>query len=183
MARQTKEVVPLMPTTEDSNPSLSSFQRVVRDVLDLCELQMQLISVDSQAAKRSLVRAIACGATAMALAGSALTVAMVAAGVLLGEFTELTTGAALLVIATVFFVIVGVLGWLAMKAILAASAAMSETKSEFAENLRWLKSTLISPQTSARNQLRRESFYDRTSVSYSQSVGDDADASHPLYRR
>lgn len=172
-----------MHTPEDPNQSLSSFQRVVRDVLDLCELQMQLISVDSQAAKRSLVRAIACGATAMALAGSALTVAMVAAGVLLGELTELTPGGALLVVSAVFFLLVAILGWLALKAVLAASAAMSETKSEFAENLRWLKATLISPQTSARNQLRRESFYDRTSASYSESVGDDADASPPLYRR
>lgn len=172
-----------MSTRENSDASLSSFQRVVRDILDLCELQMQLISVDSQAAKRSLVRAIACGAAAIALAGSALTVAMVGAGVLLGEFTELTTGAALLIVSAAFFVLVAVLGWLVMKAILAAAAAMSETKSEFAENLRWLKSTLISPQTSARNQLRRESFYNRTSVSYSESAGANADASHPLYRR
>lgn len=170
-----------MHNPEDTNESLSSFQRVVRDVLDLCELQMQLISVDSQAAKRSLVRAIACGATALAIAGSALTVAMVAAGFLLGEFTELTTGGALLVVSAAFFAIVIVLGWLAMKAILAASAAMSETKSEFAENLRWLKSTLISPQTSARNQIRRDSFYDRTSVSYTETAG--ANASRPLYRK
>ncbi len=172
-----------MSSPIDSEPSLSSFQRVIRDVVDLFELQMQLISVDSQVAKRKLVQAVACGSIALALAGSALTVAMVAAGVLLGEFTELTAGAAMLIVSGVFFVIVAVLGWLALRAILAASAAMGETKSEFAENLRWLKATLVSPQTSARNQLRRESFHDRTSASYSDSVDGDDPASHPLYRR
>ncbi|TWT65034.1 phage holin family protein [Allorhodopirellula solitaria] len=170
-----------MSTAADPQQPLSSFQRVVRDVLDLLELQMQLIAVDSEAAKRSLIRAVACGAVALALAGSALTVAMVGAGFVLGEFTQLTTGGSLLIVSVAFFLIVASLGWVAFRAILAASAAMSETKSEFTENLRWLKATLISPQTSARNQLRRESFYDRTSVSYSD--GADAAAASSHYRR
>ncbi|TWU16202.1 phage holin family protein [Allorhodopirellula heiligendammensis] len=172
-----------MSSSANTEPSLSSFQRVIRDVLDLFELQMELISVDSQAAKRKLVQAAVCGSIALALAGSALTVAMVGAGVLLGESTQLTTGAAMLIVSLVFFAIVALLGWVALRAILAASAAMSETKSEFGENLRWLKATLISPQTSARNQFRRESFYDRTSVSYSDTVDNDDPASRPLYRR
>lgn len=176
-------MVILMSTSTNSEPSLSSFQRVVRDILDLFELQMQLISVDSQAAKRKLVQAIVCGVIAIALAGAALTVAMVAAGILIGEFTELTTGAAMLLVSAAVFLAVAVLGWIALRAILAASAAMSETKSEFAESLRWLKATLIAPQTSARNQLRRDSFYDRTSVSASDTVDDHASVSHPLYRR
>lgn len=174
-----------MPVSREQTPS--SFQRVIRDVLDLFELQMQLISVDSQEAQRKLMAAVSCGAVAAVLAGSALTVAMLACGYLLDEATDLSTGASLLIVSVIFFVIVAVLGWIALRAIQAATAAMSETKSEFAENIRWLKATLIAPETSARNQLRRESFGAHSSTSYrdrseSSRFGDVSDRS-PLPRR
>lgn len=138
--------------------STSSFQQVVRDVVDLVELQMQLLSVDSQAAKRKLVSGAVCGLVAATLAGSALTVLMIGGGFLLHELAELSTGVSLLIIAAVVFLLVGILLYLALVAVQAAAAAMQETKSEFAENLRWLKATLIAPSTSPRNQLRAEDF-------------------------
>lgn len=138
----------------------SSFQRVTQDIVDLFELQMQLLSVDSFEAKRKLTKAIACAITAVTLAGSALTVVMIGAGVLLDELTELSTGASLLIVSGVVFAIVALLGWLAITAIKKAASAMSETKSEFSENLRWLKATILTPKTSARNQIRRDSFDD-----------------------
>ncbi|MCM2371654.1 phage holin family protein [Aporhodopirellula aestuarii] len=149
---------------EQTKQSTSSFQRVARDVLDLFELQMQLISVDSQEAKRKLTRSIICGSVAAVLAGSALTVLMIACGLVLGEFTSLSTGGAMLVICAVVFFVVAVLGWTALKAINAAANAMAETKSEFAENLRWLKATLVAPQSSPRNRFRRDSFNDPTAT-------------------
>jgi len=151
---------------EKRSPSSSSFQRVARDVMELIELQTHLISVDSQAARRKLVRAMSCGAAAAVIAGSALTVAIIAGGFLLDESTSLSTGGAMLVISLVSFVIVGLLGWVGLHAIASAAESMSETKSEFAENLRWIKATLISPQTSPRNQIRRDSFDDATSDPY-----------------
>ncbi len=172
-----------MSTSANSGPTQSSFQRVIRDVLDLCELQMQLISVDGQAAKRKLVHAVVCGAVAIGLAGSALTVAMLAAGFLLGEFTDLTTGGAMLIVSVTFFVIVAVFGWIALRSVLAAAAAMSEAKSEFSENLRWIKATLVAPETSARNQLRRDSFDDRSSVSYGDTRRQNAPPENPFNRR
>ncbi|WDQ14994.1 phage holin family protein [Rhodopirellula sp. P2] len=139
-------------------PNNASIQKVLRDVLDLCELQLQLLSVDAQAAKRKLTTAAIFAVIALALAGSALTVSLVGLGFLLDEMTELSTGGALLTLAVVTFAIVGGLLFIAAKAIQAATDAMSETKSELAENVRWLKATMLSPSTSARNQLRRESF-------------------------
>ncbi|MCC9642033.1 phage holin family protein [Rhodopirellula sp. JC740] len=138
--------------------SNSSIQNVLRDVLDLCELQMQLLSVDAQAAKRKLTTAVIFSVVSMALAGSALTVLMIGLGFVLGELSELSTGASLSIVAVVFFAVVGVFLFIAAKAVQAAAQAMSETKSELAENVRWLKATMLSPSTSARNQLRRESF-------------------------
>ncbi|GAA5505839.1 phage holin family protein [Novipirellula caenicola] len=173
--------------TEQSRDHQSSFQRVTEDVLDLFELQMQLLSVDSQAAKRKLSQAVACGAVAIALAGSALTVLMVGGGFLLSEFTELTAGQSLLIVGVVFFLIVALLGWIALKAVGAAAAAMSESKSEFAENLRWLKATLVSPKTSPRNQIRRDSFSDEDSDLRRQSAWSgsthDSGQRPPVYPR
>ncbi|MFG0267045.1 MAG: phage holin family protein [Rhodopirellula sp. JB055] len=139
-------------------PNNASIQKVLRDVLDLCELQWQLLSVDAQAAKRKLTAAAIFSTIAVALAGSALTVLLIGFGFLLDELTDLSTGGALLTLAITTFVIVGVLAWIAAKAVQAATGAMAETKSELSENVRWLKATMISPSTSARNQMRRESF-------------------------
>lgn len=136
----------------------SSFQRVIRDILDLCELQMQLLSVDSQAAKRKLAKAIMCGSVAAVLAGSTLTVLLAACGLLLGELSQLSTGMAMLVVCAVMLVVVALLGGIALFAVKSAVAAMQETKSELAENLRWLKATLVSPDKSPRNQMRSEDF-------------------------
>jgi len=136
----------------------SSIRRVVRDIVDLFELQMQLLSVDAQSAQRKLNRAIGSGVTALVLAGSALTVLMFGAGFALHELTELTVGVSLLIVSGVIFLFVLGLLFAAYRAILAAAASMSETKSEFTENLRWLKATLLAPETSVRNQLRDESF-------------------------
>lgn len=136
----------------------SSFRKVTRDILDLCELQMQLLSVDSQAAKRELARAAGSAAAAATLAGSALTVALFGGSFLLHEQTSLSVGGALLTIGAVAFATVALLLLVAYHAARSAAAAMSETRSEFAENLRWLKATLISPESSPRNQFRSETF-------------------------
>lgn len=142
----------------------SSLQQVARDVLDLCELQLQLLSVDSQAAKRKFTRAIVCGVAAVTLAGSGLTVVIGGAGLLLGETTRLSPGVALLVVGVIAFVLVALLLATAIFAMKTAAAAMAETKSEFAENLRWLRATLVSPQSSARNQMRSPDVVEPRSV-------------------
>ena len=135
-----------------------SFQRVTRDIWDLAELQWQLLSVDSQTARAKLVRAIALFAVAATLSASALTVLIAGFGLVLNDLSGLPVGVSLLIAAAVVFGIVGVMMWIALRSIQSAGALISETKSEFSENLRWLKATLVSPSTAARNQIRSESF-------------------------
>lgn len=136
----------------------SSIQRVMRDLLDLAELQMQLLAVDSEAAKRKLTGAVGASLVAVTLGGSALTVLIAGLGVWVHEVSELSVGVSLMLVAVAVFLVVAVLLWVALRAIHSAAASMKEVRSEFAENLRWLKATLVSPGTSARNRLRRESF-------------------------
>jgi len=136
----------------------SSIQKVVHDVIELFELQLELLSVDSQAAKRKLTRAGICAGIAAILGGSALTVVLVGGGLLLREVAGLPPGVGLLIVGLISFCIVGLLGAIGLIALKGAAAALDETKSELTENLRWLKATLIAPQSSARNLVRGESF-------------------------
>ncbi|QDV69476.1 hypothetical protein Poly24_31920 [Rosistilla carotiformis] len=151
----------------------SGISRVARDVLDLCELQLQLLSVDSQEAKRKATRAMIFHAVALALGGSAVTTLMIGGGFLLHDWAGWTIGASLVTVSGVMLLIVAGLLMSAMRATSEASAAMHETKSEFVENLKWLKAVLINPETSARNQLRAESF----ASSSSQSAAADSERS------
>ncbi|MCC9601748.1 phage holin family protein [Stieleria sp. JC731] len=136
----------------------SPMRAVIRDVIDLMELQWQLLSVDSQAARRKLTVAMVAGTAAVTLAGSALTVLLVGLGFLLRDLTALTAGASIVVVSVLAFITVGALLWYAAKAMVKASEAMNESKSEFVESLKWLKATLVSPSHSARNQIRAEDF-------------------------
>lgn len=139
-------------------PNTSGFRQLLRDCLDLFELQTQLISVDAQAAKSKLTRAIACGLVGIAIGSSTITVVMITAGLLISELVAMSAGIAMLIVSVVGSVIVLASLAVAALSMKAAASAMQETKSELAENMRWLKATLISPGDSPRNQLRHESY-------------------------
>ena len=134
----------------NKHPNRGGFGQIIGDCLDLFELQMQLISVDSQEARRKAVTAIGLGGVAAALGASILTVLMIGAGFLLHENTSLSIGGALITTCPVVGIFVAILSWVSIRSIKIAAAAMSETKSEFAENLRYLKAVLVSPETSPR---------------------------------
>lgn len=140
--------------------SNNGFRRVIRDCIDLAELQFQLLSIDSQEARRKASTAIALGGVSVTLGGSMLTVALMGLGFFLHEQTELSTGVSLLTVCGVTFLVVVLLGWFALRLVRSAASALAETKSELAENLRWIKATILEPETSARYQLRAESFPD-----------------------
>jgi hypothetical protein len=135
-----------------------SFANLTRDLIDLAELQLELLHVDSQAARRKLNKALICGVVAVTLGGSALTVLLIGCGFLLRDLAQWPMGVSVLAVAILALVIVAVLLAVALAAVRKASAAMSESKSEFVENVKWLKATLIAPSRSPRNQLRSESF-------------------------
>ncbi|MCA9136946.1 MAG: phage holin family protein [Planctomycetales bacterium] len=134
------------------------FGRVTRDVVDLVELQLQLLAVDGQVAKRKAIQAVVCAAVAITLCVSTLTTILLGVGFLFHENLEWSVGASLMAVAVASLVIVTVMLVAATLAIRSAAAAMGETKSEFAENLRWLKGILISPDSSPRHQIRKDDF-------------------------
>ena len=140
--------------------SPTGFRQVLRDIFDLAELQMQLLSVDSQEARRKATKALILASLCVALSSAMLTVALFGAGYALHENLQWSVGDSLLAVSGAIALIILLLIVVASKLMKTAAAAMQETKSEFAENLRWIRATIISPQSSPRNQIRRESFSD-----------------------
>jgi len=134
------------------------FGRVISDIVDLCELQIQLLSVDSQEAKRRGVKAIICLALAAIITLTAAITAMIGLGFVLHEQYDFTVGQALLIVSGSGILIALVAAFLGAKLIGKANESLSEVKSEFAENMRWIKGVVLKPDQSPRNQLRRETF-------------------------
>lgn len=143
----------------------SGFKRVARDVTDLFELQMQLFAVDSQEAMRRVVKAVVLIAIAAVIALATMTTLVMAAGWALHEFAGWPLSLSLLSAGIGGLVIGGALALMGLVALRRALALLDEPKRELTENLRWLKATILAPSTSARNQLRRESFRTRFQVS------------------
>lgn len=136
----------------------SSFQRVMSDIADLCELQWQLLSLDSQQAKKRAIKAIVFLLTAGVIAFCGFAVAAVALGYLIHEQMQWPHSASMALAGLVFLVTAGLSAWFGSRQIGKANEALGETKRELSENVRWIKSVLLSPETSPRNQLRREDF-------------------------
>ena len=133
---------------------------MVRNVFDLAELQFQLLSVDSQEARHKATKAIVLIASAIALSSAMLTVALFGTGYVLHENLQWSIGASMLAVSGATAVVILLFLIIAARLVKSAAAAMQETKAEFTENLRWIKSTILSPQTAPHNQIRRESFSD-----------------------
>ncbi|MCO8124315.1 phage holin family protein [Stieleria sp. TO1_6] len=143
-------------------PEPKGLGRIFADVIELCELQWQLISVDSQHAKRQLIKgSVLAGLAAIFVAGACLCFAL-AAGWLLEDLTTLPTSACFGIVGLTGVLIAAILGWIAIRRFGAASDALTEAKSEFSENLKWLKATIISPESSARNRFRAHDFHTQT---------------------
>ncbi|QEG40761.1 phage holin family protein [Roseimaritima ulvae] len=143
----------------------SAFKRVARDVTDLFELQMQLFAVDSQEAMRRVVKAVVLISVAAVISLAVVITLVLAAGWGVHEFTEWPLSLSMLTAAGGALLLGGLLGWMGYAALQRALALLNEPKRELTENLRWLKATILAPETSPRNQLRRESFHSRFRVS------------------
>lgn len=141
--------------------STEGFQRVTRDIIDLCELQMQLLAIDSRESMRKAISAVVLVSIAGVLGIVALTVLLLSAAWGLHDIFGWSLSAALLTVGVVAGLITMILMFAGLRAIRAAGRLLEEPRGEFAENLRWLKGVLLTPDRSARYQLRRESFNDR----------------------
>lgn len=134
------------------------FRRVLKDCIELAELQFQLLSIDSQEARRTMSVAAAMCGVAAAVGSSMTTVLLFALGYLIHEQSELSVGVSLLIVCGFTFVLIAMLGWFSLRLVRTAASAMAETKSEFVENLRWIKSTILERDGFGRDQQRGESF-------------------------
>lgn len=151
-------------------------RRVISDIADLGELQLQLLAVDGQEAARRGVAAAAWLSLAAVLLISTITVFLVSLGWILHETLEWPLGLSLLAVAGLAVLGTGLVLGLAYLSIMRAVGAMSETGAEFAENLRWLKAVLTSPD-SPRNTIRGERYPASAYAEAARSGG--ADPRHP----
>lgn len=131
----------------------SGFRRVARDIADLCELQAELIAVDSKAAVRHSGIAAALLMTAAILGLSATTATVFAIASLLHEQALWTVSNSLLAAALGAAVISGLLIVIGSLVLKKAMATLDETRSELAENLRWIKEAIIAPESSQRAEV------------------------------
>lgn len=138
---------------ERAKPPQSGFRRVAGDIVDLIELQGQLLALDGKVASKRFGAASVLSAVAGVIAVGVLTVLMIACGQLLHEYAEWSLGWSLMLAAGVGLVIAGILAVIALSLMKSAAAALQESSSEFKENVRWVKSILLDPE-SLRNQVR-----------------------------
>lgn len=139
----------------------SGFRRVIRDIADLCELQIELLAADGKEATRRSGSAAVCVLIAAILGLATVALFLLGFAFLLHEQAGLAMSVSLFIVggvAALCGVIGAAIGWTLVKQ---AIAALDETRSEFAENLRWIKAAVISPETSPRAQVNENSFNDR----------------------
>jgi Putative Actinobacterial Holin-X, holin superfamily III len=144
----------------------SGFRRVVRDIADLCELQLELLAVDGKVAARRSGAALALLVIAAIFGLSASVATVLALASLLYEQAEWTMSSSLLAAAGVAAVIGGLFTVLGTVILKKAKSALEETRGEFAENLRWIKAAVIAPESSPRAQVNESSFTTRNSVGF-----------------
>ena len=136
----------------------SSIGKVIRDIVELMELQFQLFSIDAQKAKLAFRRAVIFAVAAAVLLTPAITTLFIGLGFLVGELTSWSIGLSLLVVGAVATIVMGLLAVIGLATLGRVSDAMNESKSELVENMKWIKATVLAPSTSPRNQIRSESF-------------------------
>ncbi len=150
------------------HPSDSGFQRVATDVIDLFELQWQLLSVDGEEAKRRAIKAGVFGALALVVAFASMCGLVLGVGWLLHEQFNWSVSTGLLVTSGIGFVLASIAGLIGAILVGKASQSLAETKSEFAENMRWIKSViamilLTKPTRHLNHKDRNNVKYERTS--------------------
>ncbi len=145
----------------------TGFRRVVRDIADLCELQVELLTADGKVATRRSGTAVAILIVAAIFGLSACLATVFALASLLHEEAEWTVSSSLLASAGIAAIAGGCFAIVGFTILRKAISALDETRSEFAENLRWIKAAIVAPETSPRAQVDENSFRTRTSAGFS----------------
>lgn len=139
----------------------TGIRRVVRDVADLFELQLELLAVDSKALARSGSAAIAMVLIALVFGLAAATSATFAVASALHSSAEWTISSSLAAAAGTAALIAGLFVIIAWQLLRKAMSALNESRSEFAENLRWIKSAIVSPEALPTAKRQEEVFNGR----------------------
>lgn len=127
-----------MPTTAVAK----NFGSLAHDLITLAELQWELLQVDTARSFRRLLILLSIGFLAAAILLGCVPVALFALGYVLAEQLNLSMSAAMISSAGVG-VVIGALFLLAAYLLSKQlTAGFDESKSEFAKNVQWLKSTL-----------------------------------------
>lgn len=129
---------PVMPTTAVAK----NVGSLTHDLITLAELQWELLQVDTSRSIRRLLILIVVGVVAAAMLVGCVPVALIALGYVLTEQFELSMSASMICSAGVGVVIGALLLLVAYLLSKQLTAGFDESKSEFAKNVQWLKSTL-----------------------------------------
>jgi hypothetical protein len=112
----------------------------VADVVTLGELQWKLLALDIRRASRKSLAALVVVSIGMGLAGSSITLLLAALGVALSQVLPLW--GALLAAGLAGLVVGGGLLAFAAQSLRAQSVALDRSRSEFTNNITWLKAAL-----------------------------------------
>jgi glucan phosphoethanolaminetransferase (alkaline phosphatase superfamily) len=143
------------------NQPATGIRRVVRDVADLCELQLELLAVDGKEATQRSAAAFGMVLVASVFGLSAVTVAVLALASALHENWEWTLSSSLLAaagIAALGAIMFAILSFIFVKR---AVSAFNETRSELAENMRWIKFAIVSSEYSGYENGKQKNFNSR----------------------
>ena len=129
----------------------SGFTRVLNDVSELCELQWQLFVVDSSEAGKSMMPAAISGVLALVFVAAMTIATTLGCGFVQAASTTLTLGSAFLLVGFLLLLLAGTFGYFAARGLRRSFAHYEDSKAELSENIRWLKATILDPE-SPRNQ-------------------------------
>lgn len=124
----------------------SGMHRVLSDVADLAQLQLQLLAVDGREAGRRGIGAMLLLGVAGCLLIATVTVGLLGFGWVLHEMAGWPIGWSLLAMAAVACLITAAVLGLAYLSIKKAASALQETSAEFAENLSWIRAAMGTPR-------------------------------------
>jgi hypothetical protein len=117
---------------------------LAHDVFALSELQAELLKIDLRHASGTIVRALLLLAVAVAIGLGCVPLLLMGIAYLLVEFAGWTYSLAFSVVAVAGLGLAGVIGLIGWQRLRGSGSALSRSRDEFRENIRWIKSNLVS---------------------------------------
>lgn len=126
---------------------LAGIRRVFRDIADLCELQLELLAVDGKEAVRHSLTAVVMAVVAVVFGLAAAIGAVFAIAHAFHENLGWTMSGSLSAAVGIAAIIAAVCAAIGVSFLKKATSALDETRAEFTENLRWIKASIVAPDS------------------------------------